>query len=462
METQLTYKLTDLTGTVAEGAAKAALEEKYFTLTPELGEPQLIAYTDIIAITDADYQVTLKLSGNQILTLTRLGYQYEDFLTQLYRFRGEQLLKLLLMDEKQLQAGYTAQYTQLNQQGQAVQLGTCEVRVCETALIGLPQKSDPIRQPYSYLQQVTAQDYKLTLTDEAGEKLELTQLGEKFDSLTRVLNQATSALTRRSQETVKALAPEADPATVSKLALMLKDGKAAKRKDIEALAPALWKRLIKQAEAAGLAKEIGFLETSAQKDNVCMGVKRGLMGDLTGSYVWLLFPMRDSNSGRLMNAVAMEAFTASDAAEPKKEVPRQPSDAASATEETDADSVETQVGGKATYFFKTMNRTAYAQASDAQVATGLDGFLRVVNRCMVDVNFRREPIYLSEDALDNPKYTAYRYAIAKLPSLQTLRSLFIGRVVHSTFDQWQGDVASLLNFNLHSTSELDKWKRGNE
>ena len=66
---------------------------------------------------------------------------------------------------------------------------------------------------------------------------------------------------------------------------------------------------------------------------------------------------------------------------------------------------------------------------------------------MIDINFRREPIYLSDDSLDSPKYTQYRFAVAKIQSLRILRSLSIGRVIHSSFDQWKNDITNLLDLN---------------
>jgi hypothetical protein len=79
---------------------------------------------------------------------------------------------------------------------------------------------------------------------------------------------------------------------------------------------------------------------------------------------------------------------------------------------------------------------------------------------MIDINFRREPIYLPEDRLDNPKYVQYRFAVVKMPSLKTLRTLFIGRIIHSSFDQWKSDVTSLLDFNNKSKDDNEKWKKG--
>ena len=62
----------------------------------------LFAYTDIIGISDYDYKVDLFLTSKEKLNLWGLGYQYEDFLFQLFKLRNELMLKYLLMEEKLL------------------------------------------------------------------------------------------------------------------------------------------------------------------------------------------------------------------------------------------------------------------------------------------------------------------------------------------------------------------------
>jgi hypothetical protein len=192
-------------------------------------------------------------------------------------------------------------------------------------------------------------------------------------------------------------------------------------------------------------------------------VKRGLMGDLTGSYVWLLFPLRDAKTGKLSNAVALEAFSASqDNAQDQEEGE---TEAASPEENAGQQGTiegETSASGKATYFFRIKPRRDYALAKGEEMNSELENFIKNVNRCMIEVNFRREPIFLSEDKLDSPKYVQYRFAVAKMPSLKTLRALFIGRVIHSSFDQWKSDVTSLLEFNNKSEDDNEKWKKGVE
>jgi hypothetical protein len=67
---------------------------------------------------------------------------------------------------------------------------------------------------------------------------------------------------------------------------------------------------------------------------------------------------------------------------------------------------------------------------------------------MLDINFRREPIYLSDERLEEAEYVGYKTALQKIPSLRLLRKLYTGRAVHSSFEQWKSDVMDLLRFNL--------------
>ena len=81
---------------------------------------------------------------------------------------------------------------------------------------------------------------------------------------------------------------------------------------------------------------------------------------------------------------------------------------------------------------------------------------------MIEINFRREPIYLTENQLESTEYTQYRFAIAKIPSLKILRDLFIGRVIHASKEQWKADVTSLLAFNTQSIDDNEKWSKGDQ
>jgi hypothetical protein len=463
LEVAVNYKLSDNNSNMkSEGEAKAILDEKYLTLIVVFGEPMLFSYADITEIIDYDYKVNLVLTSKEKLNLWGLGYQYEDFLFQLFKLRNELLLKYLLMEESFLQAGFEAQFTRLDSNGQMNLTGNCEIRLYDTALVVLPQKSEPIRLPYCYISQVSKADYKLTVTSELGEKIEFSRLGEKFDSFGKALSDAFNKMMLRTQENIKELIPEADPSTVHRLSALMKDGRAAKRKDIEQLSPDFWRHLTKRIEKAGIRIEYEFLDSHSAKDQVCVGLKRGLMGDLTGSYTWLLFPLRIPGSGRIENSIALEAFITQNNLQGNEErltETMHPEPAEEGSEQSPNEDQTPETAG-ATYFFRPMGRKDYAQAKDEDLIRELENFTRNINRCMIDINFRREPIILSETQLENTKYIQYRFAIAQVPSLRILRSLLIGRVIHSSPKQWKDDVNSLLAFNAKSLDDTEKWKKG--
>jgi hypothetical protein len=90
----------------------------------------------------------------------------------------------------------------------------------------------------------------------------------------------------------------------------------------------------------------------------------------------------------------------------------------------------------------------------------VDTLITRINRCMLAINFRREPIYLPNERLAEPQYQKYQYAIATIPELRELRNLFIGRVIHSSYDQWKQDVLDLLKLNTNVVDDSIRWTKG--
>jgi len=464
MEVDVNYKLYDQESNIeTEGEAKATFDEKYLNLNVSFGEPMLFAYTDIVGISDYDYKVDIFLTSREKLNLWSLGYQYEDFLFQLYKLRNELILKYLLMQESLLQGGFEAQYTKLDSNGQTNQIGNCEVRLYDTAMVVLPQKSEPIRLPYCYMNTVNKHDYKLTITTENLDKIEITRLGQNFDPFAKALSDAINKMIRRTQLNIKELIPETPPTVINKLVTLMKDGQAAKRKEIEQQSSDFWRRLTKKIDEAGLTAEYEFLNSLAAKDQVCVGIKRGLMGDLTGTYIWILFPLLSLGTNRLSNTIALEAFNTQDNTEENKgqSTSNNESETVMETNQTPNEEQKPATTG-ATYFFRATGREEYSKIKDEDLTKRLEGFIKNINRSMIEINFRREPIYLTENQLESTEYTQYRFAIAKIPSLKTLREQFIGRVIHASQEQWKTDVNSLLAFNAKSLIDKEKWSKGDQ
>jgi hypothetical protein len=116
------------------------------------------------------------------------------------------------------------------------------------------------------------------------------------------------------------------------------------------------------------------------------------------------------------------------------------------------------VESRATYAFRMVSRAEYPQLKSlAELQSRMGQFIKTINHALITVNFRREPIYLTDEMLVRPQFEKYRYSIARIPELRTLRSLYIGRVIHSSPEQWQADVSDLLAFNVSTTDDRQPW-----
>lgn len=430
---------------VEQKDALLQLEEESLVVLPSAlggGESILVPLRDILEATASDYRINILLNSNETLTLFQLGYRYEDFARVLFRLRNELIMKDMLMHESLRKSGAEADFVLSDEAGtrSPPKADKCEPRLYETGIVILPEKGEIIRIPYSDIAEIEEQDFALAITTEYGEKVVFSQMGRQFDPWKKALSECINELSIKVQTSLKDLLPTADPLSIRKAARYMKEGKAARRSDIESISPALWNELETKLELVGVKEEYDFLKALSQQQKICIGLKRGLLGDLTGEYIWFLIPIYSVRKG-LSNGVYSTS-------------PAEPGNAV-AMEAASSEGV-----GKATYFFRLVSRDAYPKFKSIEdLHKEADEFIKRINRSMIAINFRREPIYLAEEKLSEPQYQKYKFAITRIPALRELRRLFIGRVIHRTEEQWKKDVKSLLKFNVVAGDNKTKWKR---
>lgn len=423
------YNLCDEYGEMIEGAeAEAQISENDFSLLPKFGEAFFCPLRDIVSISDNDYKISLVLSSKEILTLSSLGYKHEDFLRILSKLYNKLILDDMLITDTLRKSGIKGEYRYFDGDGNE-RHGKCLPYLYETAILIIPEKGELMRVPYCDISTIIEENYQLTFKTGYGEKFIISQMGKKHDSFIRTLSEVVNELSIKVQTSLKELLPQANPSIIRRISRFMKEGKAAKRSDIETISPEIWNALEKGIEVIGIKEEYKFLETLSQKDKICIGLKKDLMGGMTGEYMWFLIPVYSTNHTAPGNAIAMEAGS-------------------------------TEGAGKATYFFRLISRKDYSGLTDMEyLHTACNRLLKNINRCMLAINFRREPIYLSDEKISEPRYKKYQYAIRVIPELRELRSLFIGRVIHSSVEQWKEDSMDLLKFNVNAKDDKVKWKK---
>jgi hypothetical protein len=335
------------------------------------------------------------------------------------------------MNEPVRKPDVNMEFTYRNERGNERQNIPGKVRLYETGIVVIQSNGEILRVPYSDILNVSKDNLSVKVSTELGEQFLFQKMGSELDPFLEEFLKVYNELQSKAVNSLKTLFPNIDSLSLRKIAMIMKEGKAAKRTDIEAVNPKLWQGLEKRIALAGLNESYAYLKDLARQQKMAIGFKRGLMGDVTGEYIWFLVPIYDAGEKDFGNAVAMEATEA--------------------TGETSS--------GKATYFFKLMNRETYQNSSVEERDKETDRLIKTINRCMLEINFRREPIYLADEKLEEADYSKYRIAVQKIPSLQLLRSLYVGRVIHASLDQWKSDVMGLLRFNLATHDERAKWEK---
>ena len=423
---------------------------------------QTVSLRDIISFTAADYVIFLTVVPSLFLKLYDLGFEYENFLKHFSDLRNDVLIKDLLMKEKLIKPDVEGEFEYSGKDGSIKEKGDCRVRSYETGLVLIPILSQIKRFPFGLIDSFESKDYKLGVNLENQDRLTLSMLGDQIDPLTRELSKSFNALISKTQDLINEISPEENAESVREMSFLLKDGKAARKSDVEKKSKRLWNCIEEKVKSEDVWEYYNFLKTNSDPEKTCVGIKKGLFGSSAGYYIWFLFPVFDGSSKNCANAVAMEAMTFI--------IPEAPAGggeiAASNEEETGF-----ETGGRATYVFRIIDRAQFAEGyksgggkqsgrlNDA-IDSEYNDFIKKINSCMLAINFRREPIYFTDEQLKDNKNISYRYAVAMIPELAWLRDNFIGRIIHKDISEWQDDFKELIAFNMNSADNSVKFKKG--
>lgn len=416
MDAEGSYSLVDGTGAeLGKGEVKVILAGDALELRPRSGQYRLLPLRDIVTMANASFQVDILMRDGRRLRLSALGRRYEDLVRELHRSRNELIMRDLLMNEKLRKPGVKAELRPFRGAE-----GPCEIRLYETAMILMPLRHGLMRIRYSDIDGIESRDHVLRIALSSGELIALTMLGREMEPLWSAISNAMAEMSGETQDVIRSAYPQADGRTLEAAAALLREGRAAGRWEIEEVSEELWKGLEGEIKARGLALEHSHLMSRGRKDMVRIGMKRSLAGDV---YIWFAVPIL----GPKGNAVAIEA-TSSDGS------------------------------GRATYFFRIAPRSSYPSMDDETLEAMAEGCMDMITAGLREINFRRQPIYLTEEQLCAEPWSRYRFSALLIPELRELRSRFIGRVSHTGEEEWKAKVEELLAFNASAKGDSARWK----
>ena len=438
-------QLTSSGGVTQEGACRVRFDSQTFTLTPDSGAPLVCDLGDLDAVIAADYELRLPLYTGSDVLLRQFGKAYETLCHDLLEaFRQRTLQCLLLEDLKEL-ARFDGNF-ELSVAAPGVAAvprpGAAEFRLFKSNLAVLPVTSQGFQWRLADVESVTFDPDRYEITLRAGQDvLKAGKLAKRTEEFTASVTDAIGALATQSAQALHAAFPFLAPDQLQAAAALLREGHSASVARLTAISPKFAAGLAANAVDHDLKPYYDDLLARTAKDTLFAGFKlirpesSGESESVTGSETedaaadassggapdadaggpetlyWFYFPIAGKNGPA--NLVAWEASSR---------------------------------GGRATYFFRLVDPVREAELADpARSAATLEAALRRLDRVLGMLNFRRRPIYLSDDELErDAKFHRYAIAARRIPELREVRAAFVGRAVHSSLEAWRGQVKAIL------------------
>ena len=415
-----------------DGPHRATVEvgDDAVSILPEGGAPVHLPLVDIDDLFDDDYALRLTDHTGRRYDLSMLGRAYGQIAADVRSRRDAELGRDLLLTGVALQDTFPAKV--LDPAGLAAPV-SAEVRLFQDLMVVVPERGTMWGLPYSFVEKVDWDPnlYQVHVRADDGTVHAFGQLGRRTEEFHDELRRLLDALARRTAGTLSRLLPGVDPAVVSRLAGEMRDGRAVQHRVVDAIDPSLWPRLEDAVVGtAELRASYEGLKARSPAGWAALGVKavlgveerpaRPASGEEAGSeaaegertptgagrateVLWYLCPL--ARDGRPVNAVAQEV---------------------------------TSEEGKATYVFRLQPPARWREAEqaggEALVEAAAAGMARL-NRALLTLNFRREPILASDEDIATPRFARYRVAVRKLPYLRETREAFLGRAIHD--DTWE-------------------------
>jgi hypothetical protein len=401
------FQYLDASGAAAsQGACQFRFDAETAILTPASGTPIAFDLGDVDRAVRHEWDFELTLFTGRRLQLRQFGAAFSTMSEELLAAWRDRTVRCLLLEDLEEVARYSGTAA-LN--GPAAE---AEIRLYKSNIAVLPLDGPPTQWRLAEVDSVSFDDatYAVTL-ESAGERLTIAKLAKKTGEFRGNLDGALGDLRTHEAEALHTAFPFLDPDRLQQLIEAMPEGRSVPLGALGAIHAKLPDALVAHAVDEHLRPYFDALRARAAGDSLMTGFKfirpdeekseeEGEQPETEAAapaangkeekqalFFWFFFPLA---GGR----VAWEATTGS---------------------------------GRATYFF--------------DAPPPVDHAIAHLTRGLALVNFRREPIYLPDESLEQQqRFRRYAIGCRKLPDLRTLRGAFRGRAIHTSLDAWTAQV----------------------
>ena len=392
------------------------LNDDGLTVTPPAGAALPVAFAEISTWEAQDYVIGFDLAEGRQLEIFYLAKRYEELCSAFREMRRDHFLKALLFEERGDGAIEAGVVRRCGVQGEVELEGPGHVRLQRTSVVVIPDQARPFLVPYGEVESIDfdPEAYVLRLGQGVYGTLELARFGKRTDALRRGLQERVDALSARTARTLALVAPDLSPSVLRQVGGVMRDGVAASREELERAAPGFWAALW----------QVGFLPARRP-------------------FVEALAVRADAQ----LVAIKETAPETEESAPTEEHAPATKADVEDLKAEPEIPTLWTT--RQLLYFFVVGNAVVLEVPTQEDSATYVyasggkpERRVRELCRSLSMVQFRREPVFLDEAALNSPKGLRYREAMRTLEDLRQVRAAFAGRAIHSSLAAWERDLST--------------------
>jgi len=441
------------------GPCRVAFEAETLTLTPASGAPLALDLGDIDLFLPGEYELALTLYTGKKILLNQFAKTFQDLCHNLLEAYRKRLLQCLLLEDLEEITRFDG-FVRLESPDRTFAC-PAEIRLYKSNLAILPGQATGMQLRLADIDAVNFDAATWTVTIESGnQKLVFTKLAKRTEEFNERLTTAILDLTQKGAETIHSMFPFLSPDDFQQAAVLMKEGRAVALPKLRSIHPMMEQALATNVVGAQLKPQFDVLLKHVPGGNYYAGFKQIRKDE-----------DQAAGEGRSQDSEADEdeSSTLEAAGGKTAESSGETKPGAAGTEEAEPmlhwfflplaakpgagfpDNLvaweATSHSGRATYFFLLVPPEQAALLGDPEKGPGLlESAIQQLNRAIVLLNFRREPIYLPDGSLQlQPRFRRYAIACRKLPELVRLRSSFLGRAIHTTPEAWQKQFESFLS-----------------
>ncbi len=346
-----------------------------------------IPYADISSFETVNHQLIVQTAHGPIKA-SKLGAKLTPFFVEFYEKYNEKVLKALFIDEKPMLETKGDFY--YRDDGGASQ-GKARIMLFERCLCILPPNDGARRIALCFVRAVNRGDYRHTLTLDTGETYELARLGYDTDPFDNKLNQRLYAIRQNAVQATLKIDPSLGAMQSAQIAGLMPEGVAVPMGALKRISPSFTGAVEAKIHESRAFENYLHFKQVCDPDQILVGMKSYLAGEEEKNMLWIVAPKPGNNGGVAVVELILPEETAA-----------------------------------ASYVFKFSGEW--------------ESFYKKLNHAMEAVDFRREPVYLSDEELRRPDNAHYFMAVKRTAALQFLRRSFSGRIIHASLESWKKEL----------------------